>query len=49
MNIAGQTAFVTGANRGIGRRFVGELLARGAGRVYAGVREPERADEALRT
>ncbi|MFJ4434903.1 SDR family oxidoreductase [Streptomyces sp. NPDC088923] len=49
MNIAGQTAFVTGANRGIGRRFVDELLTRGAGRVYAGVREPRRADEALRS
>ncbi|MEU6445015.1 SDR family oxidoreductase [Streptomyces sp. NPDC047046] len=49
MNIAGQTAFVTGANRGIGRRFVDELLTRGAGKVYAGVREPRRADEALRS
>lgn len=48
MEIAGRTAFVTGANRGIGRRFVAELLARGAAGVYAGVREPERADEALR-
>ncbi|WP_037871502.1 SDR family NAD(P)-dependent oxidoreductase, partial [Streptomyces sp. SPB074] len=48
MEIAERTAFVTGANRGIGRRFVAELLARGAAGVYAGVREPERADEALR-
>jgi NAD(P)-dependent dehydrogenase (short-subunit alcohol dehydrogenase family) len=48
MEIAGQTAFVTGANRGIGRRFVDELLARGAAKVYAGMRDPERADEALR-
>ncbi|MYR30202.1 MULTISPECIES: SDR family oxidoreductase [unclassified Streptomyces] len=48
MEIAGQTAFVTGANRGIGRRFVEELLARGVHQVYAGVRDPERADEALR-
>ncbi|WP_431034883.1 SDR family oxidoreductase [Streptomyces sp. P6-2-1] len=48
MNIAGQTAFVSGANRGIGRRFVDELLARDVREVYAGVREPERADEALR-
>ncbi|NSC19706.1 SDR family oxidoreductase [Streptomyces albus subsp. chlorinus] len=41
MDIAGSTALVTGANRGIGRRFVDELLARGAERVYAAVRSPE--------
>jgi NAD(P)-dependent dehydrogenase (short-subunit alcohol dehydrogenase family) len=41
MDIAGSTALVTGANRGIGRRFVDELLARGAKRVYAAARNPE--------
>ncbi|WP_020124728.1 SDR family oxidoreductase [Streptomyces canus] len=41
MDIAGSTALVTGANRGIGRCFVDELLARGAERVYAAVRSPE--------
>ncbi|MFB6784986.1 SDR family oxidoreductase [Streptomyces sp. NPDC056352] len=41
MDIAGSTALVTGANRGIGRRFVDELLARGAKKVYATARRPE--------
>ncbi|MFC8596717.1 SDR family oxidoreductase [Streptomyces atroolivaceus] len=41
MDIAGSTALVTGANRGIGRRFVAELLGRGAERVYAAARSPE--------
>jgi NAD(P)-dependent dehydrogenase (short-subunit alcohol dehydrogenase family) len=37
MKIAGSTAFVTGANRGLGRRFAEQLVARGA-TVYGGVR-----------
>lgn len=37
MKIAGSTAFVTGANRGLGRRFAEQLVARGA-IVYGGVR-----------
>src|SRR6202012_6099551 len=37
---AGSVALVTGANRGIGLAFVQELAARGARKVYAGVREP---------
>ncbi|MEU6024841.1 SDR family oxidoreductase [Micromonospora sp. NPDC047134] len=41
MNIADQIALVTGANRGIGRQFVLELLARGARKVYATARRPE--------
>ncbi|MFI7504587.1 SDR family oxidoreductase [Streptomyces sp. NPDC049687] len=44
MDIAGSTALVTGANRGIGRRFVDELLARGAKKVYATARRPELID-----
>jgi NAD(P)-dependent dehydrogenase (short-subunit alcohol dehydrogenase family) len=39
MRIEGSTALVTGANRGLGRRFAEELLARGA-RVYAAARNP---------
>ena len=39
MNVSGTVALVTGANRGIGKAFVAELLARGADKVYAGVRD----------
>ena len=38
--IAGSIALVTGANRGIGRAFVDELLLAGATKVYAGARDP---------
>jgi NAD(P)-dependent dehydrogenase (short-subunit alcohol dehydrogenase family) len=37
------TALVTGANRGLGRRFAAELVARGA-KVYAAARRPETVD-----
>ncbi|MCL3862145.1 SDR family oxidoreductase [Actinotalea sp. K2] len=37
------TAFITGANRGLGRHFAAELLVRGA-TVYAGARNPETID-----
>ena len=40
---AGSVALVTGANRGIGLAFVQELAARGARKIYAGVREPDAA------
>ncbi len=36
----GTTALVTGGNRGVGQAFVDELLARGAAKVYVGVRDP---------
>ena len=39
--INGVTAFVSGANRGIGRALVEALLDRGAKRVYAAARKPE--------
>lgn len=44
MDIAGSTALVTGANRGIGRRFVEHLLERGAEKVYSTARRPETID-----
>jgi NAD(P)-dependent dehydrogenase (short-subunit alcohol dehydrogenase family) len=40
VTIAGKTVLVTGANRGIGQALVGEALARGVQRVYAGTRQP---------
>lgn len=40
MTIEGKTVLVTGANRGLGQALVAEALARGAGRVYAGTRQP---------
>ncbi|MCK0116054.1 short-subunit dehydrogenase [Isoptericola sp. CG 20/1183] len=44
MNVTDQIALVTGANRGIGRQFVLELLERGASKVYAAARRPESLD-----
>lgn len=43
MNAQHVTALVTGANRGLGRRFALELVARGA-TVYAAARKPESVD-----
>ena len=40
MTMTGKTILVTGANRGIGRALAAEALARGAARVYAGIRQP---------
>jgi NAD(P)-dependent dehydrogenase (short-subunit alcohol dehydrogenase family) len=42
MEIAGRSVLVTGANRGLGRAIVDELLQRGASKIYAGVRDPNR-------
>ena len=44
-NIEGRTVLVTGGNRGIGRALVIEALARGATRVYAGMRQLVPADD----
>jgi NAD(P)-dependent dehydrogenase (short-subunit alcohol dehydrogenase family) len=42
--VSGQvTALVTGANRGLGKRFAAELVTRGA-KVYAAARRPETVD-----
>lgn len=43
MNISEQVAFVTGANRGLGRHLTLELLSRGA-KVYAGARNSDSVD-----
>jgi NAD(P)-dependent dehydrogenase (short-subunit alcohol dehydrogenase family) len=40
MKIADTVALVTGANRGLGRALVADLLVRGARRVYAAARDP---------
>ncbi len=42
MKIEGSVAVVTGANRGLGRALVEQLLARGAHRIYAGARDPSK-------
>ena len=47
--IAGTTALVTGANRGIGRALVQALLDRGARKIYAAARRPELLDDLART
>ena len=42
MDLNDTIALVTGANRGLGARLVDGLLARGAGKVYAAARQPDR-------
>ncbi|WP_137295620.1 SDR family oxidoreductase [Nocardioides dongxiaopingii] len=43
-DLTGQTVLVTGANRGLGRELVVQLLERGVARVYAGARDPGAVD-----
>ena len=40
-DLTGKTALVTGANRGLGREFVLQLLERGVDKVYAAARTPQ--------
>jgi NAD(P)-dependent dehydrogenase (short-subunit alcohol dehydrogenase family) len=40
LKIRGSVAFVTGANKGLGRCLTEQLVARGAGKVYAAARRP---------
>jgi NAD(P)-dependent dehydrogenase (short-subunit alcohol dehydrogenase family) len=42
--LAGQTVLVTGANRGMGREYVAQLLDRGVAKVYAAARDPQTID-----
>jgi NAD(P)-dependent dehydrogenase (short-subunit alcohol dehydrogenase family) len=44
VTIAGTHALVTGANRGLGKAFVAELLDRGVAVVYAAARNPDTID-----
>jgi NAD(P)-dependent dehydrogenase (short-subunit alcohol dehydrogenase family) len=45
VTVKGSTALVTGGQRGLGRAFVNELLARGATKVYATARNPLASDD----
>lgn len=47
MNIKNSIVFITGANGGVGRAFVVDLLKRGASKVYAGTRTGKFADSEL--
>jgi NAD(P)-dependent dehydrogenase (short-subunit alcohol dehydrogenase family) len=42
--LANQTVLVTGANRGMGREYVAQLLDRGVTKVYAAARDPRTID-----
>ena len=42
--LAGRAVLVTGANRGMGREYVRQLLDRGVARVYAAARDPHSVD-----
>jgi NAD(P)-dependent dehydrogenase (short-subunit alcohol dehydrogenase family) len=44
MKIEGSVAFVTGANRGLGKALVGALLEAGAAKVYAAARDQGKVD-----
>jgi NAD(P)-dependent dehydrogenase (short-subunit alcohol dehydrogenase family) len=39
-SLAGQAVLVTGANRGMGREYIGQLLDREVSKVYAAARDP---------
>jgi NAD(P)-dependent dehydrogenase (short-subunit alcohol dehydrogenase family) len=42
--LSGQAVLVTGANRGMGREYVAQLLDRGVAKVYAAARDPHTID-----
>jgi NAD(P)-dependent dehydrogenase (short-subunit alcohol dehydrogenase family) len=42
--LANQIVLVTGANRGMGREYVNQLLDRGVAKVYAAARDPQTID-----
>ncbi len=44
VTLAGACVLVSGANRGLGKEFVEELLSRGVARVYAAARNPDTID-----
>ena len=44
MQLENAVVLVTGGNRGLGKAFVQEALARGARKVYAGARDPKSVD-----
>lgn len=44
MTLTNSIAFVTGANRGVGKEYVQQLLQNGAAKVYAGARTPATLD-----
>lgn len=43
-SLADQTVLVTGANRGMGREYITQLLDRGAAKVYAAARNPRQIE-----
>lgn len=45
-SLADQTVLVTGANRGMGREYVTQLLDRGVTKIYAAARDPRTIDVA---
>ena len=49
MNIQDSIALVTGANRGLGREFVEQLIAAGASKVYASARDISSLDTLVKT
>jgi NAD(P)-dependent dehydrogenase (short-subunit alcohol dehydrogenase family) len=43
-SLANRTVLVTGANRGMGREYIAQLLERGAAKVYAAARNPQQIE-----